>query len=293
LIVSAYLHVRTAQMNEGPVQVGVSRHEIKVGGLTRTYRLYVPASAVGHPVPLLLALHGRLGTGEAQAKLSNLDAIADHFGFVVVYPDGIRRSWNAGHHAGPASRDNIDDVGFAAVLIDHLETSLAIDSRRVYAAGMSAGGILAHRLACELSDRIRGIAAVAGPMAVETARTCNPGRPVTVIQFHGTSDLIVPWAGGVTRGGGTVVSVEETVKGWLIRDGCREDSFSTSKWGDTTCTIYGPGSGDRRVALCRTEGGGHTWPGGKSAFSERIVGTTTNALNASEYLWKFLEGIPE
>ncbi len=280
-------------MSDSSTPIGVSRQEINVGGSTRTYRLYVPASAEGRPSPLLLAFHGRLGTGNAQARLSNFDAVADRFNFIAAYPDGIGRSWNAGHGTGRASHENIDDVGFVAALIDHLATSGAIDRKQVYAAGMSAGGIFAHRLACELAQHLRGIAAVAGTMGAQTAQSCSPRRPISVIQFHGTADPVVPWSGGETRGGGRVLSVEDTVSGWLKRNRCPTQHRSTETKGDSTCTVYQPCADETRVVLCRIEGGGHTWPSGASYLPERIVGRTSTDINASEYIWKSFENLPD
>ena len=68
-----------------------------------------------------------------------------------------------------------------------------VDAKRVYATGMSNGGIMCYRLASEMSDRIAAIAPVAGPMGTAT---CNPRRPVPVIHFHGTADEFAPFKGG-------------------------------------------------------------------------------------------------
>lgn len=220
------------KMPKGATPVGLSHGSIQVGERNRTYRLYVPAATSGHAVPLLLALHGRLGTGDAQAKMTRFDTQADRFGFIVAYPDGVGRSWNAGHGVGPAANENVDDVGFIAALIDHLRSEGAIDDRRIFAAGMSEGGMMSHRLACELGGKLKAIAAVAGTMAVQTASTCAPVRPVSVLLVHGTQDGFVSWAGGKTRDGGLITSVDDTLSGWIARNQCPAEPRETEEYGD-------------------------------------------------------------
>ena len=90
----------------------------------------------------------------------------------MAYPDGAGRRWNDGRAVG-AERD---DVGFVRALIDSLERELEIDPRRVYATGISNGGMFAHRLACELPGVLAAIAPVAGALPAALAERCGAAR---------------------------------------------------------------------------------------------------------------------
>ena len=93
-------------------------------------------------------------------------------GFIVAYPEGTGRAmagrftWNTGSKLphGWAERRNIDDVSFVRDLIAKLSRDYAVDPRRIYAIGMSKGGMLAYHLACQMSDVFAAVAAVAATM---------------------------------------------------------------------------------------------------------------------------------
>src|SRR5580658_10317195 len=91
---------------------------LEFGGLERTYRIYRPAGLTrSKPVPLVIVLHGGFGTGEQAEKAYGWDQAADRHHFVVVYPDGIGRSWHAGADCcGESKSRNVDDVGFITAL---------------------------------------------------------------------------------------------------------------------------------------------------------------------------------
>ncbi len=263
--------------------------ELEVDNLRRTYCLHIPHSYdASRPTPLVLAFHGRWGTGRQMAKLTNFSGLAEKRGFVVVYPDGFERSWNAGHGTGKAEAQGVDDVKFTARLIDALRQTLNLDGRRVYATGFSNGATLVQRLACELSDRIAAIAAVSGTIAPQIGRSCHPKRPVAVLQIHGSADPFVPWEGGRTKGGGLVESVAATVAGWVARDQCAPQPEGSDLGGGVVCTAYRPaGAQAAMVVVCRVERGGHTWPGGDQYLPEKVIGATNRSWNASEAIWDF------
>ncbi len=268
------------------------RGEIEHGGYTRTYLVHLPKGySADAPAPLVLSFHGRHGQGEGQAKLTGFSEVADRHGFIVVYPDGVGKSWNAMHGAGPAQEKGVDDVGFLEALIDGLQAEYAIDPKRVYAAGMSNGGFFAYRLGCELSERLAAIAAVAGAMAPELAEVCSPEEPVAVLDIHGTEDRIVPYEGGETKGGGELLSTEDTVDVWRLHNGCAMRSDVTLEKGDVVCRAFR----DCRapVEQCTVEGAGHTWPGGDQYLPRLLVGTTNRDVDASELIWEFFEDNPK
>jgi polyhydroxybutyrate depolymerase len=160
---------------------------IHVGGRDRTYTVRLPSSYTGTtPMPLVVAMHGGFGSGTQLENQSQLTVKAEEAGFIVVYPDGVAsllgiRTWNAGGCCGYAMNQDIDDVGFINALLDTLIADYAIDTQRIYATGMSNGGFMSYRLACELANRIAAIAPVSASM---TIAACQPVRPVPVISFH-------------------------------------------------------------------------------------------------------------
>ncbi|HUJ70694.1 MAG TPA: PHB depolymerase family esterase, partial [Verrucomicrobiae bacterium] len=177
-------------------------HELslKTGGRDRVYSLHLPPAYDGkHLLPLVIVLHGGGGNAEGAIRMTGFNQKADKEGFVVVYPNGSGRlktrllTWNSGNCCGYALDSGVDDVGFIRALIDELKKTRAVDPQRVYATGISNGGMMTYRLACELSDKIAAIAPVAGALNLEN---CQPTRPVSVIIFHGTADEHVLYNGG-------------------------------------------------------------------------------------------------
>lgn len=197
---------------------------LTVDGLTRTYVVHVPLNLdPKKPAPVVLALHGATMTGPLMAWFSGLNAKADTAGFIAVYPNGTgRRSsyfWNAGNCCGEAAQNNADDVAFIRAAIDDLATTYRIDTRRVFATGMSNGAMMAYRLASELSDRIAAIAPVAGTMA---CNDCHTTRPVPVLHIHGTEDEYGPLGGGKgpkSISGVPHRSVADTIAAWVRATG--------------------------------------------------------------------------
>jgi polyhydroxybutyrate depolymerase len=164
-------------------------------------------------------------------------------------------------------------------VIDHVSAELCIDPKRVYATGMSNGGMLSNRLGCELSHRLAAIAPVAGPRAIDT---CQPSRPLPVIAFHGTDDLIVPYDGG---GSGGAEPVMASFSFWTKNAGCSDPQPSlVFQNGSVTCVEIAACSGGARVQLCTVDGGGHQWPGGIAIPG---LGTQTNDVSASGALVDF------
>lgn len=255
------------------------------GGLERTYRLHLPEGYDRSPTPLVFNFHGYTSNPVAQEYYSVMSETADREGFAVAYPQGtgVPASWNAGVCCGSAVDDQVDDIGFVAAMIDAIGESVCLDTARVYSTGLSNGGFLSHRLACELSDRIAAIAPVAGVMGMES---CEPSRAVPVMQFHGTADTLVPMEGSEQLG---FPSVDATLADWAERDGCSGDPTVTFEDGDARCEAWSDCAEGSAVELCVIEGGGHTWPGGRVPAA---VGVTSNDLSASERMWDFFAAHP-
>ena len=203
---------------------GDTKHSIIADGRERTFQLHVPSSYDGSvPVSLVLALHGRLGNGEGQERLSHFDKGSDEHGFIVVYPDGLDRSWADGRGATPSDKNGVNDVTFLSELIGRVEREYKIDRSRVYATGFSNGGFMSARLACDLADKIVAIGIVAASLSTSTAASCKPSKPVSVLIMQGTKDPLVPFAGGPVgekRDHGVTLSHEASVEKFAQLNRC-------------------------------------------------------------------------
>ena len=282
-----------ARAASGPT--AITREAIRVEGRERTYYVHVPRSYDGRqPVPLVLVFHGTGGHGRSAATLTRFNELADSAGFIAVYPSALHGLWDDGRNAFPTTEPG-DDFAFVAALIDHLENTMAIDPKRVYAAGMSSGGMLAQRLACAMYDKIAAVASVAGPLP-ENLASCAPRRPVSILEIHGTKDHIVPIGGGRLgwRLGGRVLSVSQTIELWREVDACPATADVVEETGSTyhdgtriRRETFSPCGGGTEVVLYVVEGGGHLWPGGTQHLPKWVVGPATQHFDASAQIWSF------
>lgn len=245
---------------EGRTQVGA----MQFGMVVRHYRVYVPASVVSGP-GLVIVLHGADGSGLQAEAMSRFDRQADRLGWVAAYPDGVLDGWDAFAccpHAGA------DDVAFVSGLVGRLETVDGVDPGRVFVAGLSRGGMMSYRLACELSSRVAAIAAVSGNMATLAGSAqdvpCRPQRAVSVLAIHGTADPRVPIDGGRTDI--SYAPLSAVVGVWRSLDGCgRQPAIQAS--GPSTITTWSCRDGSAVVTRVVT-GGGHAWPGARWPFAD-------------------------
>lgn len=271
------------------------------GGLARKYILHVPAGYDGsHPLPLVVALHGGGGHAEAMADDSRygLGSSADRAGFAVVFPNGYSRlpggrfaTWNAGACCGDARDRGVDDVGFIRALVATVKTQLRIDPDRVFAAGMSNGGMMSHRLACEAPHLFRAIASVAGP---DVTLDCAPARAVSILHIHARDDDHVLFDGGAGPGAfrdpGKVTdftSVPETIARWVRRDQCATPPRRVLEHPGAYCERYTGCRGGASVQLCVTERGGHSWPGADASRPGQAA--PSQALDANGVIWRFFQ----
>ena len=246
---------------------------ISSAGGTRRFLVHVPPSnSSGSLRPLVFNFHGALGNAELGRANTRLDAVANSKGFIVVYPNGYKTTWNGGACCGGAVGDNINDVQFVRDMLDKvLIPQYCVDARRVYATGFSNGGYLSHRLACELSDRIAAISAVGG---VNGMPTCKPSRPISILQTHGTADSIINYN-----------LAPPTIQAWVARNGCTGSSRETFRNGNAHCDTWSTCQGGSSVQLCTVDGMGHRWPG--STQSEGL-GSSSSDIDISNFGIDFL-----
>ncbi len=268
---------------------------VQSGGRSREAIVHVPASydsTLG--TALVLNVHGFINNASEEVVLSRMNKIADEKNVIVVYPNGISRSWNAGDCCGTAQTSAVDDVGFMRDLLDELDDTFCVDPHRVYAAGFSNGGFLAYRLACEMSETFAAIGSVSGVLGLDDS-ACHPKRNVPIMHFHGTSDFVVPYKGGTPflpsgiAGPVSFRSVASTMTFFRAQESCTSSGSNVFKSGDVSCESYGPCSGGSDITLCTIDGGGHTWPGG---FPLVVTGKTTNDISASRSLVDFFLAHP-
>jgi polyhydroxybutyrate depolymerase len=265
---------------------GAQALELEVQGRVRGAVVRVPASYDGvTPVPLVIAFPFFSGTPDALTSLTDVDEASEARGALLVLPEGVGASFNAGKCCGEAWETSVDDVAFTAALIDEASARYCVQGDQVVVTGMSNGALMAHRAGCELADRLRGIAAVAGPMHIEGA--CNPVRPLRVLQVHGTVDDQMPFQGGEgmppipVPGDLSFSAIPDSMERWRHALGCELTTEASFQAGDASCAVWRGCSAGAHLELCAIAGGGHTWPGGSfpAAF-----GATSHDLSAGAYL---------
>jgi polyhydroxybutyrate depolymerase len=266
------------------------KYEISIGGIARNYLLYVPRSiSKDHPLPLVLVFHGGGGHAYNMPRFTGFDDLAESHGFIVAYPDSINGHWNDTRALSPA-----DDVNFVGAVISEVERNFPVDSKRIYATGISNGGFFAQRLACDLSAQIAAVASVAATMPETLLPLCHPAQPVSVMFIQGTKDPLVHIEGGnVARTHGRNISLTDAIYFWLNHDEIKskpESSDLPSHDPNGTRVhrdVHGGGKQSSEVVVYTIRDGGHTWPGGPQYFPVFLVGKVNHDLNASEAIWEF------
>lgn len=172
-------------------------------GSTRNYRYYVPSNYTGNkPVPLVLVLHGMGDNGSSMQNWSGFDDVADTAGFIAVYPNALTSPGGTAWNCGLPYNNTVDDVGFISRMLDSIITYVNIDTTRIFSTGFSRGAFMSSWLACNMTNRIRAIAPVAGTISTTLTSNCNINKKIPVFQMHGTAD------GTVSYNGNSPLSIE-------------------------------------------------------------------------------------
>jgi polyhydroxybutyrate depolymerase len=278
----------------------LTRGTIEVGGLKRTYLLYVPRE-LAKGAPLVMAMHG---SGENGARMRvvtgyGFDRLADKNGFAVVYPNAYEGYWDACGIVGGGSTNglDVDDVGFLDALAGKLISEIGIDQARVFATGVSRGGFMAFRLALEAPSRFRAVAAVSANVPTADNFKCKPTVHGTssVMIMNGTEDPLVPFAGG-----------EVSLFGLFYKNGTVRSSRASGQYFADLNHIAGtPVTSETQVAdgvrveqvlwrngskveveLVAIHGGGHGIP--QPYYRQpRLLGPSSKEPNGPEVIWSF------
>jgi polyhydroxybutyrate depolymerase len=282
-----------------------SERTLQMDGIERSYLVHIPPGASErHSIPLVLVLHGGAGTAVLVAKQTGFREQADSANFIVAFPNGTDRprplmnllgkpgflTWNAGGCCGYAMDHLINDVGFLRGLVTELERSYPIDRRRIYAAGISNGGMMAYRLGCEASDIFAAIGVVSGVLVTQP---CLPSAPLSVIDFHGTDDRYVPLTGGVgpkSLIGTEFPPVRDSISFWVGIDACHAPQEAQIAQG-VTAFEYPKCRAGTAVTFNLIQGGGHAWPGGDRI--SLILDPPSTTVNATAVIWRFFAAHPK
>lgn len=290
-LVAILISLIACRTNQQGIASSSTSRKILHDEIERSYILYIPDSVdLSQPVPLVIALHGGTGNGKIMMSTSGFNQVADDNGFIVAYPDGAGLledkilTWNVGTCCGYSQRNNIDDVGFIRAMIVDIQTVATIDPKQIYATGMSNGGMMSYRLACEASDLFAAIAPVSGTLNFSP---CSPAEPVSLIHFHGTADTHIPYEGGY--GPDSLVdvnftSVSDSVNFWVSQDECAPQSTVKTS-GDIKYEEWTGCKNNTSVQLYTIINGGHAWPGGGKGWPG--ADTPTTNFSASQLIWDF------
>jgi len=272
----------------------------------RQVNFHIPKRLKRKNRSLVLVLHAGEGSAKNITAITRreFNKISDQDNFIVGYPEALNEFWNDGRtdSISLSHYEDIDDVGFLEKTIDFAIDSFKVDPQFVFVAGYSNGGLMALRLVCELSGRIKGYAAVAASLSLDQLVDCAMDTTSSLILINGTKDPIMPFSGGqvISKGQpqGSVLSSEETINFWLKENNCTpktttRDVPNTDRFDETRSekiTYSGCKQGNKAV-LITINNGGHTWPGGRQHLSEKEIGKTSRDFDASEEIWRFFKNL--
>jgi len=272
-------------------------------GYRREYILHLPK---GHEkqaiLPLVIALHGGGGTAKGMIRLTEgrFNELADQYKFLVVYPQGLEKSWNDDRDdpISYAHKNDIDDVGFLSALIKMMVEKYKADPKRIFVTGISNGGFMSLRASREMAAEVAAVAPVCASIPYSAKQKYLAAPAMSIMLVNGTADPLVPYGGGyvevLSRKRGKVISTDETIETFNRRNGCAGAPVVKE------LPDLDPGDGTRIVSyryvndqtgavtvLMKVAGGGHAWPGGWQYLGERIIGKTSVDINACDALWEF------
>lgn len=273
----------------GFVEERVIEHE----GLERSFLIYVPKN-IKENAPLLVAIHGYTSSAKTLMGYSGINQIADKEGFLVAYPQGTKDSrdnnfFNVGYEFHSDSK--VNDVNFIREIVLNLTKDYKLNSKRVFATGMSNGGDMSYLLACTSSDLFTAVAPVAGVMMKDTLENCNPEKKIPIFEIHGTKDSISKFEGDMNNEDkwGAYYDLPSTIEFWVNKHALNEKETIQLKNKNTedgttiTFERYWSDESQQEVWFYIVNDGNHTWPGMTGLFSR----TANQDINSAEEIWKF------
>ena len=273
----------------GFVEERVIEHE----GLERSFLIYVPKN-IKENAPLVVAIHGYTSSAKTLMGYSGINQVADKEGFLVAYPQGTKDSrdnnfFNVGYEFHSDSK--VNDVNFIREIVLNLTKDYKLNSKRVFATGMSNGGDMSYLLACTSSDLFTAVAPVAGVMMKDTLENCNPEKKIPIFEIHGTKDSISKFEGDMNNEDkwGAYYDLPSTIEFWVNKHALNEketiqlENKNTEDGTTITFERYWSDESQREVWFYIVNDGNHTWPGMTGLFSR----TANQDINSAEEIWKF------
>ena len=253
----------------------------------REYYVSLPEDT-SKPFPMIINFHGFLSHAMDQQGFSQMDNYAHQNGIGVIYPEGIKKSWNV----GKAILNDENDIGFVNALIDSVSLKYNIDSNRIYACGFSNGGTFSYELICGLSNKIAAFGSVGGNFSINENRLCNINREIPLIHIHGTRDRLQKY----NHSDGDFLSTIESVNYWAnynqfdikvvenIEDFHKKDGTTVEKH------TYSKNNSNTQVIHFKVVKGGHLWLGSPIAdwLTLRLFfGRNNHEINSSKEIVDF------
>ena len=271
----------------------VEERVIEHGGLERSFLIYVPKN-IKENAPLVVAIHGYTSSAKTLMGYSGINQVADKEGFLVAYPQGTKDSrdnnfFNVGYEFHSDSK--VNDVNFIREIVLNLTKDYQLNSKRVFATGMSNGGDMSYLLACTSSDLFTAVAPVAGVMMKDTLESCNPEKKIPIFEIHGTKDSISKFEGDMNNEDkwGAYYDLPSTIEFWVNKHALNEketiqlENKNTEDGTTITFERYWSDESQREVWFYIVNDGNHTWPGMTGLFSR----TANQDINSAEEIWKF------
>lgn len=271
----------------------LERFTVSVKGQERVYYARRPSQP---PEAVIFAFHGAGGEPRRfDAVAGGLRQAAQDKAFLVIYPEGLDRSWNDGRAQMHADHDDV--AFFDSMLID-VSKRFEVSTQKVFATGISNGGFMSFRLACERSHKLGAIAVVAAGMSRDLAAHCQPSQPVSILQFFGSADPVIPAEGGpirlpfTFRTRGEVLSQDAGWDLWRQWNHCSGQSqeeepsakgaaYPLKRFHWTGCPV---GVEGERTLI---QGAGHVWPGGVQYLPQFLVGPISPVPDTNQLLVNF------
>lgn len=285
----------------GPKEVQIA-HDNYIRNVT----YHIPKKLRKRRRSLIVCLHGADETPDSFARITRkgFNRLSEYNNFVVAYPEALNQYWNDAREDSISMShfDEIDDVGFIEKVVDYAVDSFRIDPTRIYVTGLSDGGLMTMRLACEIPLKFKGFATVAASLSLDQLVDCRADTAISLMAINGTRDPVLPYYGGQIiiddEFKGSVLPIEDAIKFWLGESKCEEKSVTRDipnidTYDETRSEriTYSDCKYGNKIVLVRVNNGGHTWPGGRQYEGQRNIGKTAKDFDASEEIWKFFKGL--
>jgi poly(3-hydroxybutyrate) depolymerase len=262
----------------------------KVKGRDRR-AVVVNAPTDGTMRPVVIVLHGGMGSAAVMRANSGFDPVARAEGFMVVYAEGTefgegRHAWNTGFLLRRMVQD-ADDIAYFDTLIDTLVREQGADPGRVYMTGGSNGGMMTFVYAVARPERLAAAAPVVASMFTFDAK---PSVPLPILIINGAQDEEVPIEGGMSRNPlvrraqeAPYKPLAEVVRFWVEANGSEQEPKAEAR-GTVTTTVHAATPGGAVTEFVVDSAGGHGWPGSRS---RREGLAPIGSFSGAERVWEF------